>query len=104
MSLPVRGAWIEISSPITSFWQYSSRSPCGERGLKYELKEKLCEELQSLPVRGAWIEMSVWLHPQSQRSSLPVRGAWIEISLRRHRRLLMMSLPVRGAWIEITLM
>ncbi len=39
--------------------------------------------VRSLPVRGAWIEMSVWLHPQSQRSSLPVRGAWIEIASAR---------------------
>ena len=46
VSLPVRGAWVEIAmyAVIASFW--SSRSPCGERGLKYLLDEhfnnKLC--------------------------------------------------------------
>ena len=59
MSLPARGAWIEIRYPISADRSY-----------------------RSLPARGAWIEMSrritccipaVW--------SLPARGAWIEISL-----------------------
>ena len=45
-SLPVRGAWIEISFAEMLTSEKKSRSPCGERGLKYELKEKLCEELQ----------------------------------------------------------
>ena len=57
MSLPVRGAWIEISA---------RRNPAADAG--------------SLPVRGAWIEILLpdgFLRP---RASLPVRGAWIEIS------------------------
>ena len=37
LSLPVRGAWIEISfsdcNPVNS----ECRSPCGERGLKYHI-------------------------------------------------------------------
>ena len=58
LSLPVRGAWIEI---LTIVWAL------------------ICP--MSLPVRGAWIEM-----PFRGRLalrvvlSLPVRGAWIEIS------------------------
>ena len=35
-SLPVRGAWIEMSiAPRTVSWPFG-RSPCGERGLKYD--------------------------------------------------------------------
>ena len=33
-SLPVRGAWIEILSNISCVVVTPSRSPCGERGLK----------------------------------------------------------------------
>ena len=57
-----------------------SRSPCGERGLKYVAYEDSDPDDVSLPVRGAWIEM---IFARSQRdcasASLPVRGAWIEI-------------------------
>ena len=34
-SLPVRGAWIEIAYLSRSALMSLSRSPCGERGLKY---------------------------------------------------------------------
>ena len=33
-SLPVRGAWIEISGMVARFRGITCRSPCGERGLK----------------------------------------------------------------------
>ena len=74
MSLPVRGAWIEMIRLVL-----------------------LQLPLSSLPVRGAWIEIAL------QRSaSLPSRGAWIEIGYARTgRRPGGESLPVRGAWIEI---
>ena len=56
-SLPVRGAWIEISP----FWyraiSNSRRSPCGERGLKFFSVFHSLFITSSLPVRGAWIEM-----------------------------------------------
>ena len=58
LSLPVRGAWIEISNPsmiISLYW--------------------------SLPVRGAWIEIISAAIIAILNESLPVRGAWIEISL-----------------------
>ena len=35
----------------------SSRSPCGERGLKCKEMKALIDLMESLPVRGAWIEM-----------------------------------------------
>ena len=34
VSLPVRGAWIEIGKDLTPPKNRQSRSPCGERGLK----------------------------------------------------------------------
>ena len=34
MSLPVRGAWIEILSISGEYCNKFGRSPCGERGLK----------------------------------------------------------------------
>ena len=35
LSLPMRGAWIEIVFSKQSCVYQQSRSPCGERGLKY---------------------------------------------------------------------
>ena len=56
-SLPPRGAWIEILTPISV-----------SRGRK------------SLPPRGAWIEISYPISPYLRcEKSLPPRGAWIEI-------------------------
>ena len=34
-SLPVRGAWIEIAASKYNRGRAESRSPCGERGLKF---------------------------------------------------------------------
>ena len=86
-SLPVRGAWIEISSTLVFPRRCPSRSPCGERGLKCRCKMPCPFGLQSLPVRGAWIEMMLDCNKsQSERVSLPVRGAWIEIIYPPHRR------------------
>ena len=35
-SLPVRGAWVEIVYGARVFGDEASRSPCGERGLKWQ--------------------------------------------------------------------
>ena len=59
VSLPVRGAWIEISST-------RARKP---------------DPPQSLPVRGAWIEIAAVPSSALPALSLPVRGAWIEIAM-----------------------
>ena len=56
LSLPLRGAWIEIT----------------ERTLNDSLR-------MSLPLRGAWIEILANERAQAGQSSLPLRGAWIEI-------------------------
>ena len=59
MSLPVRGAWVEMSYSTWSRRTRSCRSPCGERGLKSTTFALQNRALLSLPVRGAWVEMSV---------------------------------------------
>ncbi len=102
LSLPTRGAWIEI-----------------------RLGSGRAETEVSLPTRGAWIEMThAGRFCTDGRWSLPTRGAWIEIynrppvilffccrsphgerglkSQRHNQRFTpRLSLPTRGAWIEI---
>ena len=56
-SLPVRGAWIEISIRFGICGSQMRRSPCGERGLKWFFAERQSCRTMSLPVRGAWIEI-----------------------------------------------
>ena len=60
LSLPVRGAWIEMAWVMGSAWVTDCRSPCGERGLKYQQGNRDCLPARSLPVRGAWIEIEVY--------------------------------------------
>ena len=60
LSLPSRGAWIEIPGPL-------SMCPPASR---------------SLPSRGAWIEITLGRSGLLKLKSLPSRGAWIEISWR----------------------
>ena len=125
VSLPVRGAWIEMLSVVVLMLGRMCRSPCGERGLKYAQRHQahpsawrrspcgerglkyppLCYHFsrrKSLPVRGAWIEIVRSCRALYPRQSLPVRGAWIEMrSGFSAPRFQSRSLPVRGAWIEI---
>ena len=79
LSLPVRGAWIEMTGSAPSSHQAGRRSPCGERGLKSVAAGAIRDAAASLPVRGAWIEMSPAGGVGVLCKSLPVRGAWIEI-------------------------
>ena len=102
MSLPVRGAWIEISQRVHFVGRVTSRSPCGERGLKFVQQTRQADVVGSLPVRGAWIEiLQGKTQLQVAEASLPVRGAWIEIAKPRKWSAPKLSLPVRGAWIEM---
>ena len=41
-SLPVRGAWVEMRSTQRSGCRRTSRSPCGERGLKFFCPAPFC--------------------------------------------------------------
>ena len=84
VSLPVQGAWIEIASSHSGEWRKSCRSPCRERGLKCLEAAAVALPPMSLPVQGAWIEMSTMFASQiAARASLPVQGAWIEIDTSR---------------------
>ena len=80
MSLPPRGAWIEIMADLPAYGSLPCRSPHGERGLKSTSEWNYITYRASLPPRGAWIEIgeSRTLLPEAGES-LPPRGAWIEI-------------------------
>ena len=57
LSLPARGAWIEIAAGRAADNAAQRRSPHGERGLKWKLDGDCRTLAGSLPARGAWIEM-----------------------------------------------
>ena len=78
-SLPARGAWIEMPEQLEQLKPYIGRSPQGERGLKSVRRPLHPPEHWSLPARGAWIEISTLSGWRPCQSSLPARGAWIEI-------------------------
>ena len=52
MSLPSRGAWIEINQPFLYFFTYR-RSLHGERGLKYLFDEDKSEIREVAPFTGS---------------------------------------------------
>ena len=80
LSLPVRGAWVEIAETQPGGLILRRRSPCGERGLKYAAEGIYTHDDGSLPVRGAWVEMLKCPRKRLKTAlSLPVRGAWVEI-------------------------
>ena len=56
-SLPLRGAWIEMEDCGDNDKLTVGRSPCGERGLKLLLLIFGLMVPLSLPLRGAWIEI-----------------------------------------------
>ena len=59
-----------------------SRSPYGERGLKYRRDIPVQRGCESLSLRRAWIEITSRPLPPPTRSSLSLRRAWIEITIR----------------------
>ncbi len=65
-----------------------SRSPCGERGLKFRVWYRLSDRSKSLPVRGAWIEIVTAYKlgkDETRRSPCGERG--LKSSFRRVARL-----------------
>ena len=60
----------------------SGRSPYGERGLKSRLALHRPTARLSLSLRRAWIEITSRPLPPPTRSSLSLRRAWIEITIR----------------------
>jgi len=80
LSLPARGAWIEMAYFSLSRSAMCGRSPPGERGLKFLMQLYALFLYWSLPARGAWIEIFMSLVVTMPAiKSLPARGAWIEI-------------------------
>ena len=103
-----------------------SRSPHGERGLKYPLFRRNAPLKWSLPSRGAWIEIRLARRDRPYRRGRSPHGErglkylLPDDKLSNHRRsphgerglkyimkagiiLICVSLPSRGAWIEILL-
>ena len=87
-SLPSRGAWIEIALAAGRHGWVCRRSPHGERGLKSGTSRLwISWPTPSLPSRGAWIEISrTTPYSRARPGSLPSRGAWIEITWINNRR------------------
>ena len=75
LSLPVRGAWIEITTGGVQMDKINSRSPCGERGLKFVLEWQWLNRHMSLPVRGAWIEISSFFRGRFRPFVAPRAGS-----------------------------
>ena len=51
------------------------RSPCGERGLKFRGRQKRYKVAVSLPVRGAWIEIAMVTKFIARSSVAPRAGS-----------------------------
>ena len=100
-SLPVRGAWIEIESAAGREPCRVCRSPCGERGLKCPRRRTWANDACRSPCGERGLKFFDCFPVGGFLLSLPVRGAWIEICGSRPRTYGCPSLPVRGAWIEI---
>ena len=75
MSLPVRGAWVEIGIPMRLITTMHGRSPCGERGLKCPLRGVSGCCAVSLPVRGAWVEITIYARRKARQSVAPRAGS-----------------------------
>ena len=75
MSLPSRGAWIEITTTITGSRISRSRSPHGERGLKLQRRQVGAGVPGSLPSRGAWIEILVFDRIRRTGGVAPLTGS-----------------------------
>ena len=102
MSLPARGAWIEIGLVYKPHSVPYRRSPQGERGLKLFASKKTSSLLSRSP-QGERGLKSNRINGETKRvMSLPARGAWIEINGGNGiEAYLFASLPARGAWIEM---
>ena len=102
MSRPVWGAWIEISTPVSTMTDIRCRAPYGARGLKLPGWSRRIWRPSSRPVWGAWIEIGFCCVRQSLQASRAPYGARglklnsVGVDLEHGQ-----SRPVWGAWIEI---
>ena len=74
-SLPARGAWIEIFPTRLFAFLLISRSPQGERGLKYHRTPLRWPTAASLPARGAWIEIGKFESEDQEMEVAPRKGS-----------------------------
>ena len=100
-SLSSRRAGIEMGRVSRRAASTSSRSPHGERGLKFSGCGDFAWRMLSLSSRRAWIEIFPVLFSDPSVRSLSSRRAWIEISWHVVTALWCLSLSSRRAWIEI---
>ena len=100
-SLPVRGAWVEIACCVYVPLPRESRSPCGERGLKYLPEHPPLRGGGRSPCGERGLKLpAVHARPERRgRSPCGERG----LKFRRDRAAVIVgrSLPVRGAWVEM---
>ena len=80
LSLPVRGAWVEIRTCADCVQPERSRSPCGERGLKYD--HLVVNGLRGgrSPCGERGLKFAGASAVRGMSASLPVRGAWVEMA------------------------
>ena len=79
MSLPVRGAWVEMGSAAKSSGHSACRSPCGERGLKLHSLVEVHGTDRRSPCGERGLKSLAYVGNRYATTSLPVRGAWVEI-------------------------
>ena len=100
-SLPAWGAWIEIAMAVWVACSPVSRSPHGERGLKF-LQKTIRNYLRRRSPHGErGLKLKAFSPDFVRYWSLPAWGAWIEIQMLLYGLLPYASLPAWGAWIEI---
>ena len=97
LSLPVRGAWIEIETAGERKQKRCGRSPCGERGLKYQVVNFSVVAYGRSPCGERGLKYRYANGQGSPTVSLPVRGAWIEILCRKAACPLTLIAPRAGS-------
>ena len=80
LSLPVRGAWVEMKTQKSFALTRWSRSPCGERGLKLYLVMAYVKPFCRSPCGERGLKYLGTVSRLPRTPSLPVRGAWVEIA------------------------
>ena len=97
LSLPSRGAWIEILDFRISGEQGPRRSPHGERGLKSSQDMATKEDQSRSPHGERGLKSGRLRALLCPAGSLPSRGAWIEMGLSQQVAALSMVAPLTGS-------
>ena len=97
---PYMGAWIEISSVITSAIYPLLSLPIWGRGLKFAFEDLPPVPGGVAPYMGAWIEILKMLMMHYQMPVAPYMGAWIEMCQIVHHLIILLSLPIWGRGLK----